>query len=55
MPKFMNWFMHLGHAQEVICKLHADYNAIHPHNGSGRLTPEEFLVQQTDLCQVEVV
>ncbi|MGB0131414.1 hypothetical protein [Chlorobium sp.] len=44
MPKFMNWFMCLGHAREVICKKQEDYNVIHQHNGLGRLTPEEFMV-----------
>lgn len=41
----MNWFMCLGHAQEVIGKWQEDYNPNRPHSESGRLTPEDFLVQ----------
>ncbi|NTV60806.1 MAG: transposase, partial [Chlorobiaceae bacterium] len=31
------------------------YYSVRPHSGLGSLTPEEFLVQQTDFCQEEVV
>jgi putative transposase len=51
----INWFMSLDHASEVIEQWQEDYNFIRPHSSLGRLTPEEFLVQQTDFCQEEVV
>lgn len=51
----VNWFMSLGHAREVIAEWWADYNWSRPHSSSGTLTPEEFLVQQTEFCQKEVV
>jgi putative transposase len=51
----INWFMSLNHACEVIGQWQGDYNSIRPHSSLGRLTPEEFLVQQTDFCQEEVV
>ena len=51
----VNWFLSLDHAREVIGQWQEDYNSIRPHSSLGRLTPEEFLVQQTDFCQEEVV
>ena len=51
----VNWFMSLDHAREVIGQWQEDYNSIRPHSGLGRLTPEEFLVQQKDFYQEEVV
>jgi putative transposase len=51
----VNWFMSLAHAREVIGKWQEDYNSIRPRSGLGRLTPEEFLVQQKDFYQEEVV
>jgi hypothetical protein len=32
-----------------------DYNSIRPHSSLGRLTPEEFLAQQKNFYQEEVV
>jgi putative transposase len=50
----MIWFMSLDHTREVIGQWQEDYNSILQHNGSGRQTPDYFLVQQTDFCQEEV-
>ncbi len=55
MPESMNWFMSLDYAREEIGKWQGNSNAIRPLSESGCLTPEEFLVQQTDLCRKEVV
>ncbi|NTV92145.1 MAG: transposase, partial [Chlorobiaceae bacterium] len=49
------WFMGLDHAREVIGKWQEDYNSIRPHSSLGRLTPEEFLVKQTECFQKQVV
>jgi len=51
----VNWFMSLEHAREIIGQWREDYNSIRPHSSLGALTPEEFLVQQTEFCQKEVV
>jgi len=51
----VNWFMSLDHAREVIGQWQEDFNSIRPHSSLGQLTPEEFLVQQTDCCQEKVV
>jgi len=51
----VNWFLSLDHAREVIGQWQEDYNSIRPHSSLGRLTPVEFLVQQTNFCQEEVV
>jgi len=51
----VNWFMSLGHAREVIAEWQEDYNSVRPHSSLGTRTPEEFLVQQTEFCQKEVV
>jgi putative transposase len=44
----INWFMTLDHAREVIGLWQKDYNSIRPHSSLGKLTPEEFQVQQKD-------
>jgi putative transposase len=44
----INWFMTLDHAREVIRLWQKDYNSIRPHSSLGKLTPEEFQVQQKD-------
>jgi putative transposase len=51
----VNWLMSLDHAREVIGQWQEDCNSIRPHSSLGRLTPEEFLVQQTDYCQEDGV
>ncbi len=51
----VNWFLSLKHAREVIAEWQKDYNSILPHSSLGKQTPEEFLVQQTESCQKEVV
>jgi len=47
--------MSLEHAREVIAEWQEDYRSIRPHSSLGTPTPEEFLVQQTEFCQKEVV
>ena len=51
----VNWFMSLEHARKIIGEWREDYNSIRPHSALGTLTPEEFLVQQSEFCQKEVV
>jgi putative transposase len=51
----MKWFMSLGHAREVIAEWRDDYNSIRPQSGLGMPTPEEFLAQQTECFQKQVV
>lgn len=43
--------MSLEHARKVIAKKQEDYHSIRPHSSQGTLTPEEFLVQQTEFRQ----
>ena len=43
--------MSLEHAQEVIAEKLEDYHSIRPHSSQGTLTPDEFLVQQTEFRQ----
>ncbi len=45
----------LDHARDIIGKWQEDYSSIRPHSSLGKLTPEEFLVQQKNLYQAEVV
>ncbi|MEI8033744.1 MAG: integrase core domain-containing protein, partial [Chlorobiaceae bacterium] len=42
----VNWFLSLDHARDIIGKWREDYSSIRPHSSLGKLTPEEFLVQQ---------
>jgi len=51
----VNWFMSLEHALKIIGEWREDYNSIRPHSALGTLTLEEFLAQQTEFCQMEVV
>ena len=51
----VNWFVSLKHAREIIATWREGYNSTRPDSGSGRLTPEEFLDQQTEFCQKQVV
>ncbi|UWX58528.1 transposase [Chlorobaculum sp. MV4-Y] len=41
--------------REIIGQWQEDDNSIRPHSSSGRLIPEELMVQQTDFYQKEVV
>ncbi|NTW70474.1 MAG: transposase [Chlorobiaceae bacterium] len=49
------YFETLDHAREVIGLWQKDYNSIRPHSSLGKLTPEEFQVQQKDFFQEMVV
>jgi putative transposase len=51
----MSWFLSLDHARVVIELWKEDYNTNRPHSALGGLTPEEFLAQQTEYFQLQVV